>query len=74
MFEDNVCVDPSSLLDGRPNYVNITCSELFVGPCVDRPEVMDEGLDYATALLSKFCVRARCPPALAPFRVATVEV
>ena len=43
MFEDDVYVDPSSVLDGRPKYPNITFLELFAGPCVDRPEVMDEG-------------------------------
>ena len=62
VFEDGVCVDPSNVLNGRPNYANITFSELFAGPSVDRPEVMDEGPDYATALLSKFCTGARCPP------------
>ena len=59
VFEDNVSVDPSGVLDGRPNYADIIFSELFVGSCVDRPEVMDEGPDYATALLSEFCTRAR---------------
>ena len=42
MFENDVCVDSSSVLDGRPNYADITFSRLFVGPCVNRPEVMDE--------------------------------
>ena len=69
VFEDDVCVDPSGVLDG-----NITFLELFVGSCIDWPEVMDEELDYATALLSKFCVRARCPPMLAPSGVAAAEV
>ena len=64
---------PSGVLDGRPNYANITFSELFDGPCVDRPEVMDEGLDYAT-VLSKFCARDRCPPMLVPSRVVAAEV
>ena len=50
MFEDDVCVDLSGVLDGRCNYANITFSRLFVGPCVDRPEVMDKGPDYSTAL------------------------
>ena len=48
VFEDDVCVDLSSALDERPNYVNITFSELFARRCVDRPGVMDEGPDYAT--------------------------
>ena len=26
VFEDDVCVDLSSVLDGRPNYANITFS------------------------------------------------
>ena len=73
MFEDDVCVDPSSALFGRPNYVNITFSELFVGRCVDRSEVMDEGPDYATTLLSEFCAGARCPPVVAPYGVAATE-
>ena len=60
MFEDDDCVDPSGVLDGRPNYANVIFSELFVRFCVDQPEVMDEGPDYATALLSELCARARC--------------
>ena len=60
MFEDDIYVDPFGVLDGRPNYADITFSELFAGPCVDRSEVLDEGPDYATALLSEFCVGARC--------------
>ena len=35
---------------------------------------MDEGPDYATALLSEFCARARCPHVLEPSGVAVVEV
>ena len=35
---------------------------------------MDEGPDYATALLSEFCAGAGCPPVLAPSRVAVAEV
>ena len=52
VFEDEVCVDPLGVLEGRPNYANITFSELLAGLCIDRLEVMDEGPDYATALLS----------------------
>ena len=74
VFEDNVCVDLSGVLDGRPNYTYITFSELFVGPCVDRLEVMDKGPDYATSLLSKFCAEVRWPPVLAPSGGATVKV
>ena len=65
---DVVCLkttfDPLGVLDGRPNYANIAFSELFYGCRANRSEVMDEGPDYATALLSKFCAGARCPPAL----------
>ena len=35
VFEDDVCVNPSGVLNGRPNYVDTTFVELFVGPCVD---------------------------------------
>ena len=61
MFEDHVCVDLSGVLDGRPNYANITFSGPFAGPCADQPKVIDKGLDYATDLLSGFYARARCP-------------
>ena len=37
MFEDDICVDLSNALDGKPNYANIPLSELFAKPCVDRP-------------------------------------
>ena len=74
MFEDDVYVDPSSVLDGRPNYANIAFSKLFAGRCIDWPEVMDRRLDYAIALLLEFYTGARCPPVLAPFGVTTVEV
>ena len=55
MFKDDVYVDPSSVLDGRPNYANITFSELFARLCVDQPKVMNEGPDYVIALFSEFC-------------------
>ena len=74
MFEDNVCIDPSGVPGGRPNYANITFLELFIGPCVDRPEFMDKGSDYATALFLEFYVGARCPPMLAPSNIAATEV
>ena len=74
MFEDDVCVDLPGVLNGRSNYANTTFSGLFVGPCLDRPEVMDKGLDYATALLLEFYAEARCPHVLAPSRGAAVEV
>ena len=59
MFEDDVCVDPSSVLDGMPNYANITFSGLSTGPCTDLPEVNDKWPDYATGLLSGFYAEAR---------------
>ena len=48
LFEDVVYVDPSGAPDRRPTYAIVTFLELFVGPCVDRSKVMDEGPDYAT--------------------------
>ena len=74
MFEDDVGVDPSGVLDGGPKFANITFSELFVGLCVDWPKVIDEVPDYATALLSEYCARARCPLVLAPSGVVATEV
>ena len=44
VFEDDVCADLSGVLDRKPNYANAPFSGLFVGPCMDRSEVMDEGL------------------------------
>ena len=38
-----------------------TFSRLFVGPCADRPEVINKGPDYAVDLLSMFYAGARCP-------------
>ena len=46
-FKDDVCVDPSDAADGRPTDAIITFSELFIRPCVDRLEVIDEGRDHA---------------------------
>ena len=74
MFEDDVRVDLSGVLDGRPNYANITFSRLFAGPCADRPEVIDKGPDYAADLLSRFYAGARCPPVLASSRGVVVKV
>ena len=74
MFEDDVCVDLSGVLYGRPNYANITFLGLFVGPCIDRLEIMDKGPDYSIAILSEFYDGARCPPVLAPFGGAAVKV
>ena len=74
VFEDDICVDLSDVLDRKPNYADVPLSDLFARPYVDRPEVLDGGLDYATALLLEFFVRARCPPVLAPSRVPTVKV
>ena len=44
VFKDDVYVDLSGVLDGKPNYANVPFSELFVGPCIDQPEVMAEGV------------------------------
>ena len=55
-------VDPSGVLDGRPNYANITFSRLLVGPCADCPEVIDKRPDYAAGLLLGLYVGAGCPP------------
>ena len=44
MFEDDICVNLSSVLDGKPNYANVPLSELFARPCVSLPEVLDGGL------------------------------
>ena len=74
VFEDVVYVDPLDASNGKPTYANIKFSELFVGPYVDWPEVMDEGPDYVTAPFSEFCAGATCPLMLAPFGVATAEV
>ena len=41
MFEDNVCVDLSSALDGKPNYAKVHFSKHLAGPCINRPDVMD---------------------------------
>ena len=62
MFEDDVCADPSGVLDERPNYANISFSGFFVGPCIGWPEVIDKGPDYAVGLLLGFYIGARCPP------------
>ena len=32
MVENDVCVDPSSVLDGRPNYAKITCLTMPTSP------------------------------------------
>ena len=69
MFEDDVCVGPSGVLDERPKYANITFSGFFVGPCTGRPKVIEKGPDYTDGLLLGFC-----PPMLAPFGRAAVKV
>ena len=74
VFEEDICIDVSGVLDGKPNYANVPFLGLFARPCVNWPEVMAEGPDYATALLSQFGARARFPPVLAPPGVVAVEV
>ena len=74
VFEDDVCVDLSCVLDGRTNYASITFSGFFAGPYVDRPKVIDKGPDYVVGLILGFYARVRCPLVLAPFRGAIVKV
>ena len=74
VFEDDVCVDPSSVLDERPSYANITFSRFFVGPCIGWLEVFDKGFDYTTDLLSGFYAGARCPLVLVSLGGAAVKV
>ena len=73
MFKEGVCVNPSGVLDERPNHANIAFSELFDRHCFDRLEVIDKGPDYATSVLLELCAGARCPPKLALSRVAVAE-
>ena len=49
MFEDDVCVAPLGVLEGRRNCENIIFLRLFVGPCIGRLEVINKGPDYAAA-------------------------
>ena len=49
VFEDDVCIDPSGVLEGRPNYANVTFSGLFARHCTGQPEVIDKRHDYAAA-------------------------
>ena len=74
VFEDDVCVDLSGVLDRKPNYANFPFLKLLASLCVDRLEVVDEVPYYATGLLSEFCVRARCPRVLVPIGGAAVKV
>ena len=48
-FEDDVLADPSDATGGRPTDVIITFLEVFIEPCVDRSEVIDEGPDHVIA-------------------------
>ena len=57
-----------------PNCANISFLGLFVRPCIDRPEIIDEGPNYASGLLSEFHAGARCPSVLAPSGGAKVKV
>ena len=68
MFEDDVCVDLSGVLDMRPNYADGPFSGLFARPCADLPEVIDKWPDYEASPLLGFYVRARCPLMLASIR------
>ena len=74
MFEDDVCVDPSSVLDERPNYANVIFSGFFAGPYTGRPEVIDQGPYFTVGLPPMFYDGARFPPVLAPFGGAAAKV
>ena len=67
VFEDDLCVDLSGASYGRPTFANITFSELFVGPCVDSSEVMDEGPDYAATPFFQSFVLGLCAPCVGAF-------
>ena len=49
-------------------------SEFVARACVNRLEVLDGKPGFANSPLPKFFTKARCPPVLAPFRVAAVKV
>ena len=74
MFKDDVCADPSGVLDERLNYANISFLGFFFGLCTGWPKVIDKGPDYATGLLLGFYTGARCPPVLVFPGGATVKV
>ena len=74
VFEDDVSVDPSSVLDKRPSYANITFSGFVVRPCIGCPVVIDKGPNYTVDLLSGFYAGARCPPVLVSPGGAAIKV
>ena len=41
VFENDVCVDPLGVLDGSPNYANITFLGFFARRCTGRPRVIN---------------------------------
>ena len=43
------CLSLMDIVKRRPIDAIVTFSELFVGPCVDLSEVIDEGSDHAAA-------------------------
>ena len=47
---------------------------VFENICVNLPDFLDGKPDYANSSLPEFFTRARCPPVLAPSRVAAVKV
>ena len=72
-FEGDVRVDPLDIADGRPIDAFITFLALFVGPCVVRPEIIDERLDHdVTPYVGVLCCGC-VPPKLLFSRVVTVE-
>ena len=74
VLKGDACVNSSGVLDGKPNHARVPFSELFIGPCGDRPKVTDEGPECATALFSELYGKATCPLVLAPSGATTVEV
>ena len=74
VFEYDICVDLPYVLDGKPDYANAPLSQFVARACVDRPEVLDGKPGYANSPILEFFTMARCPPILAPSRVAAVKV
>ena len=73
VFEDDVYVDLSDVLDERPNYADITFSGLFAGPCADRPEVISHMI-MRLAFFQGPMLGPGAPPVLVPFGGAVVKV
>ena len=74
VFEYNICANIPNVLDGEPDYANAPFSDFFVRACINRPEVLDWKPGYANSPFRRFFAKARCPPVLAPSKVAAVKV